>query len=80
MPTELAAGPVRFNVSNVGSAPHNFVIEGPGVEARLAEENLGPRQSGSLELDLEPGTYVVYCPVGQGAHRANGMEVDLTVE
>ena len=78
MPTELAAGPARFNVSNVGSAQHGFVIEGEGIEGGLAE-NLGPRQSGSFELELEPGTYVVYCPVGQGTHRANGMELELTV-
>jgi hypothetical protein len=78
MPTELAAGPTQFNVSNVGQAQHNFVIEGNGVAEQLAE-NLGPRQSGSITLDLAPGTYTVYCPVGQGAHRANGMELTLTV-
>jgi plastocyanin len=78
MPTELAAGPTQFNVSNVGQAQHNFVIEGNGVAEQLAE-NLGPRQSGSITLDLAPGTYTVFCPVGQGAHRANGMELTLTV-
>ena len=31
MPTELAAGPTRFNVSNVRTAQHNFVIEGEGI-------------------------------------------------
>ena len=78
MPTELAAGPVRFNITNVGAAQHNFVIEGPGIAEQL-EANLAPRTSDSLELELEPGTYVVYCPVGQGAHRAQGMELELTV-
>src|SRR5215216_4881610 len=28
MPTELAAGPVRFNIVNNGAAPHSFVLEG----------------------------------------------------
>jgi plastocyanin len=80
MPTELPAGPTQFNVSNVGAAQHNFVIQGEGVDQRLAEESLGPRQSASIDLDLAPGTYTVFCPVGQGAHRANGMEVTLTVQ
>lgn len=79
MPTELPAGPTQFNVSNVGAAQHNFVIQGEGVDQRLADENLTGRQSASFELDLAPGTYTVFCPVGQGAHRANGMEVTLTV-
>lgn len=79
MPTALPAGPTQFNVSNVGAAPHNFVIQGEGVDQRLIEENLEPRRSATFELDLAPGTYTVFCPVGQGAHRANGMEVTVTV-
>ncbi len=78
MPTELAAGPIRFNITNNGAAPHNLVIEGEGIEKRLAN-NLQPGQSGRLNADLAPGAYVVYCPVGEGAHRANGMELELTV-
>ncbi|MGH2615095.1 MAG: hypothetical protein ACRDJC_07645 [Thermomicrobiales bacterium] len=78
MPTELAAGPIRFNIVNNGAAPHNLVIEGEGIQKRLAN-NLQPGQSGRLNVDLAPGTYVVFCPVGEGAHRANGMELELTV-
>ena len=78
MPTELAAGPTQFNVSNVGGAPHNLVIEGEGISERLPD-NLESRQTGNLTLDLAPGTYTVFCPVGDGAHRANGMELEVTV-
>ena len=78
MPTELAAGPIRFSIANNGAAPHNFVVEGPGVNKRLAN-NLQPGESGFLNVVLEPGTYTVFCPVGEGAHRANGMELELTV-
>ena len=78
IPTTLAAGNVSFNLTNNGQAPHSFVIEGQGITKRLAG-NLQPGESGSLDLVLKPGTYVVYCPVGEGKHRANGMEVTLTV-
>ena len=78
MPTELAAGPIRFSIANNGAAPHNFVVEGSGVNKRLAN-NLQPGESGFLNVVLEPGAYTVFCPVGEGAHRANGMELELTV-
>jgi hypothetical protein len=78
MPTELAAGSYRFAIANNGAAPHNLVIEGEGVNKRLAN-NLQPGQSGFLNIDLAPGTYTVFCPVGEGAHRAQGMELTLTV-
>ena len=76
METEVAAGTVTFNITNNGQAPHNFEIEGNGVEAVL-EENLEPGESATLEVELAAGTYRVYCPVGQ--HAANGMELELTV-
>lgn len=79
MPTELPAGPTRFNVTNVGNGPpHNFVIEGNGISERLSA-NLDRQTSGQLTLDLAPGTYTVFCPVGDGAHRSQGMELTLTV-
>jgi uncharacterized cupredoxin-like copper-binding protein len=75
--TTLEAGPVVFDVANDGTIRHNFAIEGEGVDVSLAE-NLQPGESDALEVDLEPGTYTVYCPVGR--HREQGMEVELTVE
>lgn len=78
LPDEVSAGPTQFNVSNVGAVPHNFVIEGDGVAEQLTD-NLPTRQTGTIEVDLQPGTYTVYCPVGNGAHRANGMERQLIV-
>ncbi len=78
MPATLPAGPVAFAISNDGSAPHNFVIEGDGFEGRLPTR-VAPGASATLEVDLPPGTYTVYCPVGDGAHRSQGMELTLTV-
>lgn len=78
MPTVLASGAVRFRISNDGAAPHSFVLEGEGVRKRLANV-LQPGESAVLNADLAPGAYVVFCPVGEGAHRAKGMELELTV-
>jgi hypothetical protein len=78
MPTELAAGPVRFTIVNNGAAPHSFVLEGEGVRKTLAN-TLQPGTSARLNADLTPGVYTVFCPVGEGAHRAQGMELELRV-
>lgn len=76
METELKAGKVTFNITNDGQAPHSFEIEGNGIEEEL-EENLAPGESATLEVELEPGTYEIYCPVSQ--HAENGMRLEVTV-
>src|SRR5829696_2158245 len=78
MPETLPADKVRFNVTNNGTVPHSFVVEGEGTNKRLAN-NVPPGSSAKLNADLKPSTYTVYCPVGEGGHRAKGMEVTLTV-
>jgi predicted lipoprotein with Yx(FWY)xxD motif/plastocyanin len=76
MPVELPSGPTVFRITNEGDAPHNFEIEGQGIETKL-EENLQGGESGTLEVDLQPGTYEVFCPVGH--HADISMELELTV-
>ncbi len=76
MPSELAAGPTTFRVTNVGGAEHNFEVEGQGIE-EVFEENLRPGETKEMTLDLQPGTYEVYCPVGN--HEDLGMLLELTV-
>lgn len=77
MPSSIQAGPVSFVVTNDGSVDHNFEVEGEGIEEEF-EEDLAPGESQTLELDLQPGTYKVYCPVGD--HEGQGMTTELTVE
>ncbi len=76
MPTTLPAGPVTFLITNYGSLPHSFAIEGPGIDEALTHE-LEPGQQGAFTVDLQPGTYSVICP--EPGHRDNGMSLVLTV-
>ncbi len=78
MPSTLPAGPTTFELTNVGEFPHTIEIEGEGIE--VEGEVIEAGQSTTLEVDLAPGTYTVYCPVGDGRHREQGMELELTVE
>jgi uncharacterized cupredoxin-like copper-binding protein len=76
MPNQLPGGPTTFTVTNDGTHPHNFEIEGQGIE-QVFEENLQPGESNTMTVDLPPGDYEIYCPVGD--HRGLGMELTLTV-
>lgn len=76
MPNTLPSGPTSFVVTNNGTMEHNFEIGGPAIQLRL-ESNLLPGQSGTLDVDLVPGEYQVYCPVAD--HAQQGMQLTLTV-
>jgi uncharacterized cupredoxin-like copper-binding protein len=76
MPATLPAGPVTFSVTNDGTITHSFEIESADLEEEL-ETPLEPGQSGMLTVDLAPGTYEVYCPIGN--HADQGMMLEVTV-
>jgi len=77
MPALIGAGATTFNVTNTGKETHGFEIEGSGIEKAL-KPRLKRGESGSLQVDLKPGTYKVYCPVF--GHQRHGMSLDLTVK
>jgi plastocyanin len=72
----VAAGEVTITATNDGATVHNLEVEGNGVEE--ITDDLDPGQSGELKLDLEPGSYEIYCAIG--SHAAQGMEGTLTVQ
>jgi len=73
----ITAGSVTFTVTNAGSIPHAFEIEGQGIERETAV--LQPGTSATLTLTLAPGSYEVYCPVGEDSHKKLGMDTHLRV-
>src|SRR5437764_3509411 len=73
----IAAGPVTFVVTNAGSIPHGFEVEGEGIEQEI--ETIQPGASDTLTLTLKPGSYEVYCPVGADSHKKLGMDTHLKV-
>jgi uncharacterized cupredoxin-like copper-binding protein len=77
MPDTLAAGKQQLQITNHGKEQHSFVIEGTGVHQQLPG-NLTGGGTGTLDVDLKPGTYEVYCPVDE--HKGKGMHRTITVK
>lgn len=76
MPSTLPEGRTLFTVSNEGDEEHSFEVEGQGIEKEL-DKHLQPGEVTTIDIDLVPGEYRVYCPVGD--HADQGMEMTLTV-
>lgn len=77
MPTTLLAGPTSFRVTNNGSVDHNFRIEGEGIIDGFAND-FPPGQTQILELDLAPGVYEVYSPIGDYADQGMRLTINVT--
>jgi uncharacterized cupredoxin-like copper-binding protein len=72
----VKAGTVTFDVKNAGTFAHNLTVAGPGVDGKTTG-NLAAGKSGTLTLDLKPGTYDLYCSIP--GHKAEGMDLKLNV-
>jgi plastocyanin len=73
----VPAGTVQFTATNSGSIPHALEVEGSGLEQETPL--IQPGSSATLTLTLRPGTYEIYCPVGEDSHKKLGMETHLKV-
>ncbi len=72
----VKAGSVTFDVSNDGATAHDLEIEGDGVEE--VTDTIEPGASDQLTVDLQPGTYEMYCTID--GHQGLGMEGEVTVQ
>jgi hypothetical protein len=74
------AGAVTFNLANQGARPHDIAI-GTGTNAIFqvvaGDGSVAAGQSASGTFTFQPGTYEMWCPVGN--HRAQGMVATFTV-
>jgi uncharacterized cupredoxin-like copper-binding protein len=70
-----APGTYTFEAMNDGGVDHALEIEGNGIEERT--DTIAPGESASVNVDLEAGTYEMYCPISN--HRDLGMSGEITV-
>jgi len=71
----FSPGTYTFVAQNDGKAPHALEVQGPGGEKKTS--TLNPGGSERLTIELQKGTYEVYCPVGN--HKDRGMKTEITV-
>jgi hypothetical protein len=76
-PRKVSPGPVVFEVTNAGTIPHAFEVEGGSLEKSTPQ--IQPGTTATMKLDLHAGSYETYCPVGKGSHKMLGMMNHLTV-
>ena len=77
MPATAKAGPTTFVIKNAGRKEHAFEIKGEGIDQKLSP-NPKAGQTGTLKVDLKPGTYAINCPLP--FHTMRGMKTTLTVK
>jgi plastocyanin len=68
------AGKVTLKLVNESDIPHAIEVEGNGVEE---ETDTVTGSNAEVTVDLKPGTYKYYCPVGNHRETMNGT---LTVK
>jgi plastocyanin len=76
--TSLSTKPGKVTVvlDNPSDVPHAIEVEGKGVEEE--GKTVGKGGVSKVTVDLKPGEYEYYCPVGN--HKQAGMEGALTVK
>jgi plastocyanin len=68
------AGKVTLKLVNQSNTPHAIEVEGKGVQDKTDTITGG---EGEVTVDLKPGSYKYFCPVGQHRQTMNGT---LTVK
>jgi uncharacterized cupredoxin-like copper-binding protein len=74
----VTSGDVSFVLKNDGQTMHSLEIEDVNGSDKELEGDVAPGQSGTLKVNLPPGTYEFYCPID--GHREQGMTGEITVQ
>jgi uncharacterized cupredoxin-like copper-binding protein len=74
---DLKPGSNTFDVTNEGKIQHDLAIEGNGLPNEPKTPLIDPGKSATLNADLKPGKYKLYCTVP--GHEQSGMKTDVTV-
>lgn len=74
----VKSGDVTFKLTNDGQTAHSLEIEDVNGSDQEIEGDVAPGQSGTLKVNLKPGTYEFYCPVDD--HKDMGMKGEVTVK
>jgi uncharacterized cupredoxin-like copper-binding protein len=69
------SGTYAFEVVNEGEVAHALEVEGEGIEEET--KTLQPGEQATLTVDLESGSYELYCPVGDHKERGMTGKVDI---
>jgi uncharacterized cupredoxin-like copper-binding protein len=74
---EANTGKVRFVVANNGQFPHDFAVQ---IGDQVSRTPVFQSSDGTktLEIDITPGTYRMFCSVGD--HASRGMEGQLVIK
>lgn len=78
--TTLAPGPVTFHTMNEGQYQHALEVQRGSDEWQTG--NIPAGGTGTVTVNLTPGTYTLYCPIADshGNHRQMGMQATITVQ
>jgi nitrite reductase (NO-forming) len=76
VPGSLPCGTVNVTEVNNGQQDHNISFQGSGVTGGVGPV-IGPGQSSTFSMTINPGTYPYQCDVGD--HAAQGMAGSVTV-
>lgn len=77
--TELAAGPIAFEITNSGDQVTEVYVYAPGDKVVTEKENIGPGTKADLNVDLAAGEYEIACKPGMTGD-GNRTEIHVTGE
>jgi iron uptake system EfeUOB component EfeO/EfeM len=76
MPRSVKSGKTAFVVKNSGMEKQNFEITGKGIDREFVFA-ISPKETKTLQVDLQPGHYKALCTVTD--HKTRKMKINLVV-